>query len=418
MAGILEILAANLFGNKLRSRVAGPTRNQDPNAGMLGLGEAEMGPMMEAITGQSVDPGFSRDANGGLRIDVNGVGSVPTQSTPPAPAMAPQPTPISQATAGQNFYPPDSLAEMEMADLEAAMPAGSSGGQNAALQPAMQDEKGKKPDLAGILNAVGQSLLLAGSKNPAQTYASLLETDRAEAARTKPKVTPVQNGAFSMITYPDGRTEFVRNDQVAQFIEDTSQAKFMRDIIKSQMAAQAGVDAAAKREASKEQIKTAGDTASTNLNVQELTRIRDALANTDTASGPIIGNMPKFLRDTFFPEGTSLQDSAERIIQSSLRQTLGAQFTAVEGANFLARAYNPRVSEAENARRLGVIIDELMVIQNNKDAALEYMRKNGTLDGFASGVSGAPAAGTPSAPSAPAAPAAPSSVLPKSGKYF
>ncbi len=403
MPGILDVLAAQGLLNVF-NRPQG-NRRPTPNA-------TDTGDETARLMARTASPGV-RTPNAAPTAAV--MPQVP-QGQPTGPASNPV---LAQAMAGSSFEDPDTALAMQQAS-QGPMPnmpdpyASSPLSQQAALDTAMREEKGKT-DWAGILNTIGKGLVIAGSPDPLKALTQVSELEKAEKDSKKPKITPVQGGAFSMIQYPGGRTEFVRNDQVAQFIEETSGQKFLRDLVKAKVTAEAGVDAAIKKAAAGEQVKGAGDTASTALNVDELTRIQSELAKTDTASGPIVGNLPKFLRDTFFPEGTSLQDSAERIIQGSLRQTLGAQFTQVEGANFLARAYNPRVSEAENARRLGVVIEELKTVQNNKDAALEYMRKNGSLQGFM----GVGAGGSPSAPAAPAATTpAPSNVLPKAGKYF
>lgn len=407
MPGILDVLAAQGLLNVF-NRPQG-NRRPTPNA---------------TDTGDETARLMARTASPGVRTP----NAAPAQAMMPQgpqgqpvvpPSVAASNPVLAQAMSGASFEDPDTALAMQQAS-QGPMPnmpdpyASSPLSQQAALDTAMREEKGKT-DWAGILNAIGQGLVIAGSPDPLKALTQVSELDKAEKDSKKPKITPVQGGAFSMIQYPGGRTEFVRNDQVAQFIEETSGRKLMEKILLANVNAQAGVTAAAQKAAAGEQVRGAGDAASTALNVDELTRIQNELAKTDTASGPVIGNLPKFVRDTIFPEGTSLQDSAERIIQGSLRQTLGAQFTQTEGANFLARAYNPRVSEAENARRLGVVIEELKTIQNNKDAALEYMRKNGSLQGFM----GVGAGASPSAPAAPTATTpAPSNVLPKAGKYF
>jgi 4-aminobutyrate aminotransferase-like enzyme len=48
----------------------------------------------------------------------------------------------------------------------------------------------------------------------------------------------------------------------------------------------------------------------------------------------------------------------------------------------MARAYNPRLSEAENARRLSQAADELEQLAKDKAGAIEHLRSKGTLNGF------------------------------------
>lgn len=345
------------------------------------------------------------------------------QAMAPAAPAAPtwQGGALSQVpTAGASYDMPDVAQEVALANQQAAeAPMAQAMAQAEAKSPGILESLGLKSDNLG--KRIANALMAAGSQDPGKTLAALQSQDeeirKARSEASKPKITPIQGGAFSLIQNPDGTYQYVKNEDVAKFVDDVSGRKLMEKILLSGVNAQNQVTAANQKAAGAEQVKTAGDSAATALNVAELTRIQEALGKTDTASGPIVGNLPKFLRDTFFPEGTSLQDSAERIIQASLRQTLGAQFTEKEGARFLERAYNPRLSEAENARRLGVIIEELKTIQGNKDAALEYMKKNGTLEGF-NAQSNVPAAPAPATTSGATQAPGTTSRFKASSKYF
>ena len=150
--------------------------------------------------------------------------------------MARTQTPMAQATAGQNYLPEDSRYEMAqegVQPVQTGMPdyySQSMGGQLANAQDAARNET-KGTDWAGLLGAVGQGLMIAGSPDPAKTYSTLMETERANSSAKSPKVTPLQGGAFSMISMPGGRTEIVRNDQVADFVSETAGAKFLQRLL-------------------------------------------------------------------------------------------------------------------------------------------------------------------------------------------
>jgi hypothetical protein len=286
---------------------------------------------------------------------------------------------------------------------------------NVQVNPASTGIFGSNFDLGNALKTAGRGLMIAGSVDPARAAAAFSEDMQNERDANKVKVTPIQGGAFSLITKPGGQTEIVRNDEVAQFIEKTSGDKLLRDILLANVKG----DIATKGAASKEQIKTAGDSTQTALAVTELNDIANALEKTDTATGPAVGLLPKMVRDIVTPGGADLQDRAERIIQASLRATLGAQFTEKEGTRFLERAYNPRLDEATNAARLRQVAKELESIQADKEGALEYMKRKGTLDGFVPR-----GAGTGTVPAAPApAPASSGGMTvpglsPNASKYF
>ena len=125
-----------------------------------------------------------------------------------------------------------------------------------------------------------------------------------------------------------------------------------------------------------------GGQADAKKQINQLEEVIGKLGETDTATGRIIGLAPKMLRDIITPEGSALQDSAEEVIQRNLRLILGAQFTEKEGERLIARAYNPRLSEEENARRLTNLVSQMKEAFKNKAEAVEYYEQNGTLKGF------------------------------------
>ena len=65
---------------------------------------------------------------------------------------------------------------------------------------------------------------------------------------------------------------------------------------------------------------------------------------------------------------------------------MGAQFTEKEGERLIQRAYNPKLSEAENARRIGALADSVQESLEAKRAAAEYFEQNGTLRGYSGSV--------------------------------
>jgi len=61
---------------------------------------------------------------------------------------------------------------------------------------------------------------------------------------------------------------------------------------------------------------------------------------------------------------------------------LGPQFTEKEGERLIARAYNPRLSEKENVKRVRRLIDQIKSAAKAKGDAADYFEKNGTLAGY------------------------------------
>lgn len=266
----------------------------------------------------------------------------------------------------------------------------------AAMQPQPQQKQGimNSPHFADALIRGGAAMMgspsmLQGMSQGATAFMDTMDAKtkagKEEKIRNQPKVIPVANGAYSLVVHPDGRVEQKRNTGVAEYNESMAVAKDQRDIDKIHLKAR--IAEASKNDAAL--AKNYDDfTQSTQQSIsraRELDSLASLLDGTDKATGPIIGLLPKFARDIMTPMGADIQDRAEQIIQANLRETLGAQFTEKEGARFLERAYNPRHDEATNAARLRAIASEMKTISQNKAAALEYFRRNGTLEGFASG---------------------------------
>lgn len=116
-----------------------------------------------------------------------------------------------------------------------------------------------------------------------------------------------------------------------------------------------------------------------------LSQIDDAtkeLSETDSATGGLVGLLPKKVRDYVTPKGAAIQDTVEEVVQRNLRQVLGAQFTEKEGQRLIARAYNPRLSEAENVRRLNRLKTQMQQAIELQQGADEYFDEHGTLQGF------------------------------------
>ena len=288
------------------------------------------------------------------------------------------------------------------------------GGQNFAMQgpalaaqgPGILQRLGFQDGNQAMM-ALGGALMAAGSPDPAKTALGI-QSNQAELAKNReairranqPKFTPLQNGAFVMAEVPGMAPQILPISQVQNFIQETKKMDMMSETQKAVFLEQLKNQMKTQFEKDKAEREGATDRVQAGLNVQELNAIADSLGQTDTATGPIIGLLPKWARDIVTPGGASLQDRAERVIQGGLRATLGGQFTQAEGDRFLARAYNPRLSEEQNVQSLRTIAREIAAIQLDKPRALEYFQKNGTLEGFT------PNANPSAAPATPAAPAA------------
>ncbi len=125
-----------------------------------------------------------------------------------------------------------------------------------------------------------------------------------------------------------------------------------------------------------------GGAADATKNIEELRSAHKALTKSDMKTGPIIGLVPKVLRDVFLPKASATQEAVESTVQRSLRQILGPQFTAKEGESLLARVYNPRLPEQINAVRVARLIEQLDRAYQEKIKAADYFEEHGTLNGY------------------------------------
>lgn len=105
----------------------------------------------------------------------------------------------------------------------------------------------------------------------------------------------------------------------------------------------------------------------------------------DTLTGPIVGSIPGFARKRLFPKGAAVQASIEEVVQRNLRLVLGAQFTEKEGTRLIERAFDPALSEEENAKRVGRLIKSIKDAAAAKLAAIQHFNQFGSLKNFAGG---------------------------------
>ena len=139
-----------------------------------------------------------------------------------------------------------------------------------------------------------------------------------------------------------------------------------------------------------------------------LTQIADGLANgtTDPNNQNILGGeVDRFLsfidKDGNLPfralltEGSlDTQQKVARVVQESLKATLGAQFTQLEGKMLIERSYNPGLSPEANAQRLRLIAQIAQAGMEEKQAKRDYVQGNleqygySTLQGYEDKMSG------------------------------
>lgn len=114
-----------------------------------------------------------------------------------------------------------------------------------------------------------------------------------------------------------------------------------------------------------------GDRDTAMKGIGQLQSVVDELEkNPDLVNDPLSSNLPDWMRATT-KGGAAAIDARDRVyqaVQSTLRATLGPQFTQKEGEMLMARAYDPRLTAAQNIDRLTRAIEELRGKIAKKDA--------------------------------------------------
>lgn len=119
-----------------------------------------------------------------------------------------------------------------------------------------------------------------------------------------------------------------------------------------------------------------------------IARLNDVVGKLESdsdISGPVVGytleNLPT-LSSILYPKAQDAKDVVESVIQTDLRAILGGQFAQEEGKALVKRAYNPRLQEWQNANRLKLLSLQMRLVAEDKNKAMNYFGKKGTMMGY------------------------------------
>ena len=200
----------------------------------------------------------------------------------------------------------------------------------------------------------------------------------------KPKIESLQGGVFSQVEYPDGRIEIIRNDEVADFVEEQEKQKRLDKTGGLNLTAgQKKVDEVFAKDFITNQDKLLND----KVNLGKITGIMQEIADPDfdatgslTQKTPLLEDFQKFGKDG--QKRLDLSDRVRNVVQQSLRTILGAAFTEKEGNALIASYYNPALPEKFNQRRLAELRTQLKEKTDYLDARNNYFIEKGTLRDF------------------------------------
>lgn len=120
---------------------------------------------------------------------------------------------------------------------------------------------------------------------------------------------------------------------------------------------------------------------------KSLSQLREAKARlesgADNISGPVVGSwLGQAVAPAINPESVITKEAIEEVVQRNLRLVLGAQFTEREGERLISRAFNPKLQEPENAKRVGRLLRSIEDAALAREAAAQHFMKHGTLVGW------------------------------------
>lgn len=127
----------------------------------------------------------------------------------------------------------------------------------------------------------------------------------------------------------------------------------------------------------------AGGASTVNKLLSDLDKVETALASGQNITGKRVGLQDATGTLVYLnPEAQKAKDLAGGVIQSNLRQILGGQFAQKEGAELLARAYNPAASQEDNLARIRNLRKQIQAALDAKVEAATYYEEKGTLKGY------------------------------------
>jgi hypothetical protein len=101
-----------------------------------------------------------------------------------------------------------------------------------------------------------------------------------------------------------------------------------------------------------------------------------------STTGGITSYTGKLSRDMFNQDAAKAEEAMQSAITETLRPTLGAQFTENEGKRIMDLTFNPRLGDAENARRARELKKFIEKKVEATDALYQHIEETGSVRGF------------------------------------
>lgn len=211
--------------------------------------------------------------------------------------------------------------------------------------------------------------LIKNNPEMAKTLLSLPEQYRGKAMETMLGMGSGEESAFAEKVRMLQETGVPRADAISQVLSGSGTninmnmgggAKPFETKLGEQAAEWYGSRQVTSRENRREANRVIGD-------------LQNAIKNGQPITGSWASYLPETLRNVVDAEGLDMQQSVERIVQQSLKETLGAQFAQKEAEQLFARTWNPKASPEVNLRRTQRLLGELDAYAANMDHITQGM---------------------------------------------
>lgn len=116
--------------------------------------------------------------------------------------------------------------------------------------------------------------------------------------------------------------------------------------------------------------------------INQLQKAVRVLRSGKQITGPLFNQLPPLVKTLTSPQSTDVRSDVEKIVQGALRETLGAQFTQVEGDRLLARIFDPNLPEEFVAENVEVELNKIAALAKSREAMSRYYEENSTLKGY------------------------------------
>ena len=116
--------------------------------------------------------------------------------------------------------------------------------------------------------------------------------------------------------------------------------------------------------------------------INQLQKAVRVLRSGKQITGPLFNQLPPLVKTLTSPQSTDVRSDVEKIVQGALRETLGAQFTQVEGDRLLARIFDPNLPEQFVAENVEAELNKIAALAKSREAMSRYYEENSTLKGY------------------------------------